>query len=77
MYSNDYHLYRLMSMSCMMYSNLLKTNQKSHVTSLQIVGRSELYDVFIFLTILDLLPTEYIQNAHLEKSNFISMIRTI
>lgn len=28
---DDYDLYRLMSMSCMMYSNLLKTNWKSHV----------------------------------------------
>lgn len=31
-----------------------------------------IYDVFIFLTILDLLPTEYIQNSYLGKSNFIS-----
>lgn len=50
-----------MSMSYVMYSNLLKTRLKSHVTSLHIVGRWELYDVFNFLTILDLFPTEYIK----------------
>ena len=66
-----------MSMSCVMYSNLLKTKLKSHVTSLHIVGRWELYDVFIFLANLDLFPTEYILKFVFRKSNFISMIRTI
>lgn len=45
-----------MSMSCVMYSNLLKTKLKSHVTSLHIVGRWELYDAFIFFDKLGPIP---------------------